>query len=216
MTSGLEPARPPAPLREQRRAELRQRLSDTATAMFLDRGFDAVTVADVARACGVTEKTVFNHFGSKESLMVDRWDEITATVRANLTDSSSTVLAAVVATLHAELDYLTQSGKAGPEHMSAVIRFGALLASTPSLQDHRRRSQHQLTAAMLAALAERWGIPQHDARAQIAAEALSGMFVLFYRSLARHAPTQNSAMCRRAVRDDVQRAANTLASGIDA
>ena len=76
MARELDGTSPPPSLREQRRAELRQRLSDTATALFLERGFDAVKVVDIARACGVTEKTVFNHFPSKESLLVDRWEAI--------------------------------------------------------------------------------------------------------------------------------------------
>ncbi len=41
---------------------MRQQLSDTATQMFMARGFDAVRVAEVAEACGVSEKTVFNYF----------------------------------------------------------------------------------------------------------------------------------------------------------
>jgi AcrR family transcriptional regulator len=42
--------------------------------MFMERGFDAVRVAEVAEACGVSEKTVFNYFPTKESLILDRLD----------------------------------------------------------------------------------------------------------------------------------------------
>ena len=48
-------------LRERKKRQLRQRLSDTATAMFLERGFDAVRVVEVAAACEVSEKTVYNY-----------------------------------------------------------------------------------------------------------------------------------------------------------
>ena len=51
---------------------MRQQLSDTATAMFLERGFDGVRVAEVAAACGVSEKTVSNYFPVKEALVMDR------------------------------------------------------------------------------------------------------------------------------------------------
>ena len=213
MAHELDGTSPPPSLREQRRAELRQRLSDTATALFLERGFDAVKVVDIARACGVTEKTVFNHFPSKESLLVDRWEAIMTAARAQVGDSSSAVLDGIVATLDDELDTLTLAGKASQEHMSSMRGFGALIATTPALQDHRRRSQQQLAETLLLALTDRWHTHQDDPEAQITAEALSGMFTVFYRSLASHAE-EDAARCRRHVRADVRRAARRLTLGI--
>ena len=59
-------------LRERKKRLMRQLISDTATAMFLERGFDEVRVAEVAAACDVSEKTVYNYFPTKESLILDR------------------------------------------------------------------------------------------------------------------------------------------------
>ncbi len=75
------PVPPPAPgskppeaggLRERKKRLMRQQLSDTATRMFMERGFDGVRVTEIAEACGVSEKTVFNYFPTKESLILDR------------------------------------------------------------------------------------------------------------------------------------------------
>lgn len=63
-------------LRERNKRELRQRISDRATALFLSRGFDAVTVDEVAAAAKVSKMTVFNHFARKEDLMLDREDDL--------------------------------------------------------------------------------------------------------------------------------------------
>src|SRR6266699_5965403 len=73
-------------LRERKKRLMRQQLSDTATELFVERGFDAVRVAEVAEACGVSEKTVFNYFPTKESLVLDRFDSTLAALRTALAD----------------------------------------------------------------------------------------------------------------------------------
>ncbi len=64
----------------------RRKISDVATAMFLDRGFDAVTVADVAREAGVSSVTVFKHFPRKEDLLFDREEDAVAILRSAVRD----------------------------------------------------------------------------------------------------------------------------------
>src|ERR1700733_1753889 len=63
---------------------MRQQLTDTATLMFMERGFDAVRVAEIAAACGVSEKTVFNYFPTKESLILDRLEFTVAALKSGL------------------------------------------------------------------------------------------------------------------------------------
>jgi AcrR family transcriptional regulator len=63
-------------LRERKKAQTRRAISDVATRLFMERGFEAVTVAEVAEAAGVSIKTVFNYFGSKEELFLDREAEV--------------------------------------------------------------------------------------------------------------------------------------------
>src|SRR6516165_10408082 len=102
--------RPDAPvegLREHKKRLMRQELSDAATAMFLERGFDAVRVADVARACGVSEKTVFNYFPVKEALVMDRLETIQAALRTGLADPALTPVQAVLLILERELGAMT-------------------------------------------------------------------------------------------------------------
>jgi AcrR family transcriptional regulator len=56
-------------LRDRKKRETRETITAAAMALFGARGYDAVTVADVARAAGVSEKTVFNYFPAKEDLV---------------------------------------------------------------------------------------------------------------------------------------------------
>lgn len=59
-------------LRERKKRQTRQYISDVATGLFLERGFDAVTVAEVAEAADVSVNTVYNYFPAKEDLFLDR------------------------------------------------------------------------------------------------------------------------------------------------
>jgi AcrR family transcriptional regulator len=56
-------------LRERKKQETREQIARVAMTLFLERGFEAVTVAEVADAAGVSEKTVFNYFPAKEDLV---------------------------------------------------------------------------------------------------------------------------------------------------
>src|SRR6478609_7124628 len=64
-------------LRELKKARTRKLIADAAARLFAERGYENVTVTDVARAAQVAEQTVYNYFASKELLVVDREDRVT-------------------------------------------------------------------------------------------------------------------------------------------
>jgi AcrR family transcriptional regulator len=66
--------------------QTRARISQVATRLFLERGFEAVTVAEVAREAGVSSVTVFNHFPRKEDLLLDRADDAVELLRSAVRD----------------------------------------------------------------------------------------------------------------------------------
>src|SRR3954447_24198324 len=94
-------------LRERKKRAMRQQLSDTAARMFLEHGFDAVRVADIAEACGVSEKTVFNYFPSKEALILDRTESTVDTLSAALAGTGRSPVEAVLGILGEELRGMT-------------------------------------------------------------------------------------------------------------
>ncbi|NED52040.1 helix-turn-helix transcriptional regulator, partial [Micromonospora aurantiaca] len=64
----------------------RRRIADIATGLFLMRGFDNVTIADVARTADVSVNTVFNYFKTKEDLFFDREDEMVEAAARDVRD----------------------------------------------------------------------------------------------------------------------------------
>lgn len=74
------------PLRDRKKRETRETIMRAALKLFARRGFDAVTVAEIARAASVSEKTVFNYFPTKEDLVFSagsqRTDALVATIQA--------------------------------------------------------------------------------------------------------------------------------------
>src|SRR4051794_35897847 len=72
-------------LRERKKQQTREQIARVAMKLFLKRGFDAVTVAEVAKAANVSEKTVFNYFPAKEDLVFPngeaRWAELVDRIR---------------------------------------------------------------------------------------------------------------------------------------
>ncbi|VVJ22352.1 Transcriptional regulator [Amycolatopsis camponoti] len=199
----------PETLRERRKRELRQQLSDTATVMFLERGFDAVRVADVARACGVTEKTVFNHFGSKEELLADRWDTHVDALGARLAEAEP--LDAALEVLGEELDFLVASARR--HGWEEIRRFGELVRTTPALVAHHRAARDRLTEAAVQALATRAGTTPDDPVVRITAAAVTGLWNVYALSLQRHLP-KGAARAAREVRADLARAADALRRGL--
>ncbi|HEY0194530.1 MAG TPA: helix-turn-helix domain-containing protein, partial [Kofleriaceae bacterium] len=68
-------------LRERKKQETRKRISDTATGLFMQRGFDKVTVAEIAELANVSKMTVFNYFARKEDMLFDREPEALELIR---------------------------------------------------------------------------------------------------------------------------------------
>lgn len=206
----------PQRLRDRRRQELRQHLSDVATRLFLDRGFDAVRVSDVADACGVTVKTVFNHFPTKEALLADRWDTMAESVHTHLADPVAAPVDAVVRVLTEELAFLTAPPRAAHlgSYLDDLRRFSDLVRSTPALLAHEAASLQRITAVIAASLAERAGTQAEEPEAWISAAALTGLWTVFYRALHHNLATGDPDAIRHATVSDLNRAAAVLRHGL--
>lgn len=202
-------------LRERKKRLTRSLISETATSLFLERGFDDVRVADVAEACGVSEKTVYNYFTTKESLLFDREPEVAAEIWQALGPGAAdrSPVQGVLALLEADRRE-TLAGWDG-EGREIVRRFAELIAATPSLQTAWREMSERLEATAAEALAERAGVAAEDPEPRMAAAVLIALWRLQY-DLVRRCATEgrNAEEAERLVRADVQRAARVAESGL--
>jgi len=206
-------------LRERKKRQTRQLLSDTATRMFVERGFDAVRVSEVAAACHVSEKTVFNYFGTKEALLMDRLVDLDAALRTGLADRARTPLQAILTILAAELQDLTSMLETHENPTELVHRFRGvahMIHSTPSLRAHQRDLLEQLTEVAANILAERAEVEPDAPEPQIVATTLLGLWPVQYRALGKYLDgNRTPAQLRTAVTADVERAAHLIEAGLN-
>ena len=74
----------PSDRRSRKRLATRQSISNAATRLIFERGFDHVTVDEIAAAADVGRMTVFNHFPRKEDMFFDRDEEVREILRETL------------------------------------------------------------------------------------------------------------------------------------
>ncbi len=153
--------------RTRKRLATRQSISDTATRLFLERGFDAVTIDDIAAAADVGRKTVFNHFPRKEDMFFDREEEIQALAFAAIRGRGAGV-SPIEATRRLAHDLVTQDHPFVmlSEDTSWFIRTA--LASA-ALKARAREMRDDFTRALAIVLADAGNRPAGDPDAHLAA-----------------------------------------------
>ncbi|AJT64360.1 TetR/AcrR family transcriptional regulator [Streptomyces chattanoogensis] len=131
-------------LRERKKRQTRQYISDMATGLFLERGFDAVPMAEIAEAANVSVNTVYNYFPAKEDLFLDRSkgliDRLSRFVRAR--DAGESAAAAVLRELRSEVESV--SPKVGL--IEGYARFMKVVQESATLQArmwHIQREQYE-------------------------------------------------------------------------
>ncbi|MFE2097099.1 MULTISPECIES: TetR family transcriptional regulator [unclassified Streptomyces] len=136
-------------LRERKKRRMYQDVSDTAVALFLERGFDAVSVAEVAAAAGISKPTLFRYFPAKEDLVLHRIADHEAEA-ARVVAGTADPLGALRRNF---LDGLERSDPVtGLNDHPAVLAFHRLLYGTPALVARVYGYQERAEAALAEAL----------------------------------------------------------------
>ncbi|MFI2413064.1 TetR/AcrR family transcriptional regulator [Streptomyces sp. NPDC018947] len=136
-------------LRERKRRQMVQRLSDVAVGLFLEKGFDAVSVAEVAAAAEVSKPTLFRYFPAKEDLVLHRIADHEGEA-ARVAGEGPAPLAALRRHFLAGLE--RSDPVTGLNDHPDVLAFHRLLYGTPALvaraHAHLERSESALADAL--------------------------------------------------------------------
>lgn len=139
-------------LRAEKKAATRTAIADAALGLFLAKGFDRVTVAEVADAARVSVNTAFNYFPTKEDLFFDRQDEVVRrladAVRGRAPGESP--VAAVRRLVLGELDRGEPTLGLSPD----VGAFWKVVEDSPALQARARLLSQRAEEALAEALVE--------------------------------------------------------------
>jgi AcrR family transcriptional regulator len=164
-------------LRERKKEQTRQLIAETAWRLFADRGFDRVTVAEVAREAEVAVATVFNYFPTKEDLFYSRLEAFGEHLVEAVAQrpAGEPALAAFREALMRTGGLLAQVEAGDDQALERLRTMNRVIAASPSLQAREQRAINHTAAALAAHLAADTGAPGDDVDAQVAANALVGV-----------------------------------------
>ncbi|SDX94749.1 DNA-binding transcriptional regulator, AcrR family [Amycolatopsis xylanica] len=148
--------------RERKKAATRQALADAALELFLERGYDAVGVREIADTADVSVATLFKHFPEgKEALVFDQDTDREAALVAAVRDrpSGQSIPQALRGLLRDE-----RSRQVGTD--PRLADFLRLIDTTPALREYFRRMWLRHENALSAAIAADTGLPEDDIRCQ--------------------------------------------------
>lgn len=174
--------------RERKKAQTRTALADAALRLFSERGFEEVTVTEVAEAADVSVTTLFKHFpGGKESLVFDQdrsqEEALVAAVRDR--DAEQSILDALRLHLKSLHDY-------SPMERELLRQLMGLIRRSPALRDYADRMWLRYEQSLAEAIAVEVGVDARDVKVQ---------------ALARYAVDAHTVAERE---DDPQQAIDTI------
>lgn len=204
----------PTGLRARKKAKTRLAIADIATGLFIERGFDQVTVAEVAAAAEVSLATIFNYFETKEDLFFDREADIIAALCRVVSERRPGE--AIIPAFHRAFRDTIDTTLPGLIERG-VVRFVATIEASPALRSRARlgleRAETQLAAAIAADL--------HTRPDDLAPRVVAATVVVLERVLLGVLRDQllhdsSTAVIKRVLRRDCDRAFALVDAGLAA
>ncbi|MEU8626933.1 TetR/AcrR family transcriptional regulator [Streptomyces sp. NPDC048669] len=150
------PDTPTVGRRERKKAATRQAIADAALELFLEHGFERVSVRDVAEKADVSTTTLFAHFPGKEALVFDREAEVEAALTAAVRERPAGQDVVEALRAHALTSWVRVASDPRRD------RFTALVDGTPALREYWERMWMRHAGALGAVIAEELGREADD------------------------------------------------------
>ncbi|WP_433441588.1 TetR/AcrR family transcriptional regulator [Nonomuraea sp. CA-141351] len=194
-------------LRERKKEQTRRRIAEVALRLFDERGYDAVTVNEIAEAAGVAKVTLFNYFPTKDCLVTEGVKDDLAAIVAGRAEGRSPLEA-----LREHYRALAAQG-AGEVDVEALLTRVRVIASSPALMGAlhgvRMSERYELAEALKAAH------PGDDLAAQLMAAlitaAVTTLQEAFFQRIAAGEPLEEAG---RRLAGDVELAFDLLEHGL--
>ncbi len=164
--------------RTRKRLQTRQTISDVATRLFFERGFDNVTIDEIAHAADVGRMTVFNHFPRKEDMFFDREDEMRGLAFAAIREraAGTSPVHAMKALAHRMIE---QPHPSYPLFRGTYLFVETALASE-SLKARARQMRDDFVRALAAELADVVACERGDPNAYLAAGLIASVWSIAF------------------------------------
>ncbi|GAA5057466.1 TetR/AcrR family transcriptional regulator [Nocardia callitridis] len=143
----------PTGRRERKKAATRRTIADTALRLFLERGYDAVGIREVAAAADVAVTTVFSHFASKEALVFEQDADFERGLTAAVTERAQG--AAIIPALRHAM--LTMVRHCAAEESAPIWR---MIDGSAELRKYEHAMLLRHADSLAGAIADEWGLPQ--------------------------------------------------------
>jgi len=204
-------------LRERKKQRTRQLLADTARRLFSERGFERISVAEIARVAELSEATVFNYFPSKEDLVYSGLetfeDELLASIHER--PAGQAVIAAFGEFILEPRGFLGVEDDEAAQELMAVTR---MIAASPALLAREQQIFARYTESLARLIAEQTGARAGDLRPYVVANALIGVHraLISYVRERLDGPLVDRRDLARDLRDRGEAALALLADGLGA
>jgi AcrR family transcriptional regulator len=159
-------------LRQRKKERTRQAITDAAMAMFLEHGFDNVSIIKIAAAAEVSVQTVYNYFPAKADLVFDEADQITSDLQHAVRHRPPGQSA--LSAIRGYFASLPSRVSARPPEPTP--RFRRLVRNSPTLRAYQREIFARFEQALAAALADDTDAPPDAVEPFIVAAALVSVF----------------------------------------
>ncbi|MEP9353293.1 helix-turn-helix domain-containing protein [Xanthobacter sp. KR7-65] len=178
MTRNGNGGRPGEGVRERKRRETLARISDAAIRLFIAKGYEATTLDEIAAAAGISRRTFFYYFKSK--------DEILLSLQSGMGDTIADALRAGTPDLR-PIDAVHEAviTACAPYAAADMIALDRLMRSSEAVQARKQASYIQHERTLFAALRERWPQPERETALRLVAMMSIGAIRLSLETLSR-------------------------------